>query len=607
MKNRLASFINGKFSVLSKVQKTVIVALLCLLAAEIVVSFAVMMTRGRVRIEMEFAGAGAEGISSPVALNSAAADARLKKSGEIFYRFTESQRSLFAEVAERNSSAALVLRMEIPSAGTSFEFGFLDGRDFSDRGKFRFSGGERTAVSGTTVSDSSVFDVSFALGRTEKFSAGSVPSGFYVRSSSALSLISMCAAPAVLGFDRSSDIPFFGCPASGGTVDFSAFSADFSGAPSVFPVQNTVSAVMPDIQIKFSASRENSSAEKTVLTKISAGGELLSFRNTAGVDCITVPSAALSSPFSRISAEPSSVSVSAILMSGGDSRLAVPASGGAVVPVKADPGLILKWRQENWRTADYEIFEWDRFPGIIFFDTRNYQVQDRFFIRLAYFIEKDGFRGRLLTNSELAGRHGYNAHDYSAGSLALFFSAAEGQTFTLNPEEETLRKILLDNGIIVADGDGFREGYGGIVSISRSSEPWLRSRLLVHEGFHTLFFTDAEFRNFTAAAYYTMDQTSLSFLIRYFVSQPSLGYDINDTYLMHNEFMAYIMQQPSSEAASYFVHLAGRGSVMRAEPELSAYIRRTGGLAFEDVAVMFDDFAGGKWGLSCGNISLVTR
>ena len=46
---------------------------------------------------------------------------------------------------------------------------------------------------------------------------------------------------------------------------------------------------------------------------------------------------------------------------------------------------------------------------------------------------------------------------------------------------------------------------------------------------------------------------------------------------------------------------------MRAEPELSAYIRRTGGLAFEDVAVMFDDFAGGKWGLSCGNISLVTR
>ncbi len=607
MKNRLASFINGKFSVLSKVQKTVIIALLCLLAAEIVISFAVMMTRGRVRLEMEFAGAGAEETSSPVALNSAAADARLKKGGEIFYRFTESQRSLFAEVAERNSSAALVLRMEIPSAGTSFEFGFLDGRDFSGRGKFRFSGGERTAVSGTTVSDTPVFDVSFALGRTDKFSAGSVPSGFYVRSSSALSLISMCAAPAVLGFDRSGDIPFFGCPASGGTVDFTASSADFSGAPSVFPVQNTVSAVMPDIQIKFSASRENSSAEKTVLTKISAGGELLSFRNTAGVDCITVPSSALSSPFSRISAEPSSSSVSAVLMSGGDSRLAVPASGGAVFPVKADPGLILKWRQENWRAADYEVFEWDRFPGIIFFDTRNYQVQDRFFIRLAYFIEKDGFRGRLLTNSELAGRHGYNAHDYSAGSLALFFSAAERQTFTLNPEEETLRKVLLDNGIIVADGDGFREGNGGIVSISRSSEPWLRSRLLVHEGFHALFFTDAEFRNFTAASYYTMDQTSLSFLIRYFVSQPSLGYDINDTYLMHNEFMAYIMQQPSSEAAAYFVHLAGRGSVMRAEPELSAYIRRTGGLAFEDVAVMFDDFAGGKWGLSCGNISLVTR
>ena len=90
----------------------------------------------------------------------------------------------------------------------------------------------------------------------------------------------------------------------------------------------------------------------------------------------------------------------------------------------------------------------------------------------------------------------------------------------------------------IVEGDKVKANEGSLVSISQESEPWLRSNLLAHEGFHTIFFRDAEFRNYVSAVYYTMDPVSRDFLIDYFKSQEDLGYDTNDSYLMNNEFMA---------------------------------------------------------------------
>ena len=69
------------------------------------------------------------------------------------------------------------------------------------------------------------------------------------------------------------------------------------------------------------------------------------------------------------------------------------------MPMKTDLGLVLSSKTSTWRTKDYEIYEWNIFPGILFFDTLNYSVQDQFFRRLAYFSEKKGFRGKLLADS----------------------------------------------------------------------------------------------------------------------------------------------------------------------------------------------------------------
>ena len=245
---------------------------------------------------------------------------------------------------------------------------------------------------------------------------------------------------------------------------------------------------------------------------------------------------------------------------------------------------------------------------VAFFDTKDYDVQDKLFKRLAFFSEKAGYTGKLVTDKVMAGEHGFNAHDYKAQTLADFFELARKTNFPLNEYEVMLQKILCAHGIIAQNADGsFSAGFGALVSISQESNLSLRAKLLAHEGWHTLFFRDEEFRNYVGAVYYTMDPTSREFLVEYFKSQPQLGYDTEDSYLMNNEFMAYVMQQRLSEVGKYFVHHANRGSVITYTPELAAYIRKTNGQGFEDAAAALNDFVYDKYGIVCGNIALVSR
>ena len=90
-----------------------------------------------------------------------------------------------------------------------------------------------------------------------------------------------------------------------------------------------------------------------------------------------------------------------------------PAEPPAAVP--ADLGTILRLDRTHWRRDDFELYEWRGVPAavapLLIFDTANYAIQSRLFRRLAFFVEKRGFRGRLLGDEDLAGRRGYNAHD----------------------------------------------------------------------------------------------------------------------------------------------------------------------------------------------------
>ncbi|MDR2053986.1 MAG: hypothetical protein LBP80_11295, partial [Treponema sp.] len=199
-------------------------------------------------------------------------------------------------------------------------------------------------------------------------------------------------------------------------------------------------------------------------------------------------------------------------------------------PVPADPGLILSYPRKNWRSPAYEVFRWPDFPGILIVDTAGYAVQERLFKRLAFFVEKRDYRGRLVPDRELAGLHGWNAHDYRAEDLARFFEAARLDNFPLLDEERGLYTLLLENGILRREPDGkIVPGAGAVLSISRESSDYLRSRFMIHECFHGLFFVDEDFRNFSAARWENLSPEAKRFFSSYL---DSMRYDIAVSYLV---------------------------------------------------------------------------
>lgn len=344
----------------------------------------------------------------------------------------------------------------------------------------------------------------------------------------------------------------------------------------------------------------------------SEGGRIASGETTygyAGVPAAETPFSVLM-PSGALPPEPypvvySSAQPPAALTVGAAEETAFPSE-----PIAADPGLVLAYRREAWRDGRYEVFRWERFPSILVFDTADYAVQDRLFKRLAFFVEKAGFRGRLAADADIAALHGWNAHDYRASDLALFFETARKTAFNLNAEERELREILIAAGIVrVAETGEIREGQGAVVSISRESEDYLRSLFMTHEGYHGLFFADADFRTFADRQWKNLERESARFLKAYFDSR---RYDVNDAYLMTNELMAYALQQPVSLAGRYFGELIPS----RVEKDLrrsSAILPRTEGelgwpayaAEFTRIAKEYDAYVRSRWGLRAGSVATV--
>ncbi|MDR0524714.1 MAG: hypothetical protein LBG90_02445 [Spirochaetaceae bacterium] len=276
-------------------------------------------------------------------------------------------------------------------------------------------------------------------------------------------------------------------------------------------------------------------------------------------------------------------------------------------PITADPKTVLQYPQERWRDARYELFRWADFPSILIFDTASYEIQDRLFKRLAFFVEKAGFRGRLALNEEIADQHGWNAHDYRPEDMSAFFEKARQTRFTLNWEEGELADILLTAGILRQSEAGeFLPGTGAMVSISRESPDYLRSRFMVHEGFHGIFFIDEEFRTFSRRRFDNFPSLGKRFILSFFDYQ---HYDVKDSYLVVNEFMAHLLQQSVSQAGEYF------GKTLASRIDASSWRRAilppkdeaTGSWpdlakAFQTEAAAFSEYVNRRWGFTAGRV-----
>ncbi|MCL2293380.1 MAG: hypothetical protein FWC36_00710 [Spirochaetes bacterium] len=286
----------------------------------------------------------------------------------------------------------------------------------------------------------------------------------------------------------------------------------------------------------------------------------------------------------------------------------------SLTPIPADPQCILNWPQNTWRDSRFEVFSWDRFPEIVIFDTVSFDMQARLFKRLAFFAEKAGFRGRLAHCAEIADLHGWNAHNYRAEDLAVFFQTARDTNFPLLDEEWELEYILYRAGVLRWDSASQRilPGRGAVLSISRERSHFnLRTRFMNHEVFHGLYFIDEDFRIFSRQRWEAFPEFARRFFIAWLEVQE---YDTNYEFLVINEFMGHILQYPVANAAWYFgQHLPN--TILRRSPRHSVYFpereerTREGNRFWPDLARVFtaeaeafSAYVNQRWGLAAGRV-----
>ena len=281
----------------------------------------------------------------------------------------------------------------------------------------------------------------------------------------------------------------------------------------------------------------------------------------------------------------------------------------AATPILADPWDMLIFPVNQWRDSRFELFSWDKYPEILIIDLATLAIQERFFHRLAFFVEKAGFRGTLWHNSEIGHLHGWNAHNYQASDLANFFQTARRTNFPLHDEEWELEAILLRSGVLALDTFGYLiPGRGAILTLTRESVPALRTRFMAHEVFHGLFFIDADFREFSRERWEIFPEFGQRFLKTFFAIQE---YCLEYEFLLVNEFMGHLLQLPIAQVPWFFgQHVPGRlfregfADALPARYELRDGVRFWPDLSdlFVSEAEIFSRHVYERWGLVAGRV-----
>ena len=194
------------------------------------------------------------------------------------------------------------------------------------------------------------------------------------------------------------------------------------------------------------------------------------------------------------------------------------------------------------------VFRLSGNPGILVLDFTSLRDQGLMLNRVAAFVEKSGApRDRILTDAELdviVRRGGetvetfYYGHDYGAASLARFFSLADRDNIRLLESEETLRRLLQQEGWFDP------EARGGLLSIPQITGDERigkanRAVILRHELSHGEYFANPGYAAFVRHFWRNMLTGAERDRIRRYLR--SQGYDATIDELMENEAQAYLM------------------------------------------------------------------
>ncbi len=539
---------------------------------------------------------------SPAAVNSFV---DLKdETGDMFYKFTENQMNEVNALFIDKNLRSVEITLQNLSEGDygkekdkSFTLGLLYKDDFDEKGKLKSQLEGRGQVSGN-ICDYQSENIKVSL------ASRIVPAGFYVRAKPGVKVEGISFEELKIGFEISDKTLLFAFGYDGGILQKTFTSADFVEADNLFVPFNSSEGLLPKIEMSFKKLSDYGSERNPVKVKAKYGSENFSIVMSPACQKLTLQTSAFKSKNSILQLKENADLVTSIMMK---ANAKASASQKIIDPFETDLAFVLDWPRENWRCDDYELYQWNLFPKVLFFDFKDYDTQSRFLTRMAYFVEKEGYKGSLQSDYFVATHRGYNAHDYKAQDMAAFFSKAVLENFNLNEEELLLRTILVHNKIINPQSDGtFTGNEGSIISISRETAASTRVQLMAHESWHGIYFSSQDFRNFVESEYNNFDPTCWSFMKAYFKSQ-NLGYDPNDDYLMKNEFMAYHMQRSVEESQIYWKERASWSAVNAMAPAQCAHVRKTNASHIAEQSQRFSDYVFKTWGLSCGKAWLCER
>lgn len=527
----------------------------------------------------------------------------------LFYKFTDNQVNQIQSMRKGKNGASIRITIyddaDTQSTEKTVSYGFLyEGSFGEDEGYKNATVSQPQVKADFSRTVNSVITLSLCVPKT-----GDAIKGFYVDGGFPFHIAKPEISAAEIGWDASGIVPLYCFGIKGGTVDFSQSLTNLSEGKNIFDTAVSKSSMLPKIEIKLAPADNIGRIGNQVQVAFNYGSESFVIRRSPVQNKFTIQTAGVKDPFSTMEFTENAESVKSVMMSANPAeKYTVNDAGVTLEPLTTDLGMIYLWPKSSWRRTDYELFRWEQFPDVLFFDFSRLSIQNEFFTRLAYFVEKTGYKGTLVSDYFVENKHGYNAHDYKADDMARFFTTAYNENFKLNNRELILRDILLHNGIILNNGDGtYSAGHGAVISFARESSEHLRHQFMAHESWHGIYFTVKEFRDFVDTVYESFDPKAMSFLKTYFSVYPSLQYDLKDEYLIRNEFMAYLMQQATKDAGAYFTTRAGWASVSAADSSSCAYVVRTKGKDFTDAANQLADYAFKNWGFTAGRTSLISR
>mgnify|MGYP006275523691 CR=1 FL=1 len=197
--------------------------------------------------------------------------------------------------------------------------------------------------------------------------------------------------------------------------------------------------------------------------------------------------------------------------------------------------------------AQLTIFRVADNPSILVLDYPTLRQQGQALNRVAALIEKaDQPRDRVLHDEALAHaveKSGetvesyYFGHDYGSADLVRFFALADRDGIKLGPDEEALRTLLRQEGML----DGSKRG--ALISIPRvgtdSVDAFTRRIILRHELAHGEFFANPAYAAFCHRAWNDVLTAKDRAAFTKFLN--GLGYEPSNHDLLVNEMQAFLM------------------------------------------------------------------